>query len=79
MTLPTIQHPYYSNHQVSGHYLKGTDHDTYILINSTVIEDDDLTFDGKKLSTWYEEERRRQLWWCRWQREMKRMRASEGY
>ncbi|CAI6075913.1 unnamed protein product [Clonostachys chloroleuca] len=45
MTLPTIQHPYYSNYQVSGHYLKGTDHDTYILINSTVIEDDDLTFD----------------------------------
>jgi len=27
---------------------------------ATVIEDDDLMFGGKSLSTWYEEERRRQ-------------------
>lgn len=77
MTLPTIQHPYYfPNYQVFGHYPKGTDHYAYILINSTVIEDDDLTFDSKKLSTWYEEERRHLVSMTKGN---ERMRASEGY
>ncbi|KAI5461996.1 hypothetical protein BGZ63DRAFT_453263 [Mariannaea sp. PMI_226] len=33
--------------------------DGYTWIQSTIIEDEDLTFGGKALSTWYEEERRR--------------------
>ncbi|KAF9771636.1 hypothetical protein IL306_010724, partial [Fusarium sp. DS 682] len=32
----------------------------YIWVQPT-IEDDDIIFDGKALSTWYEEERRRQI------------------
>jgi len=33
--------------------------DSYAWVESTIIEDEDLTFGGKALSTWYEEERRR--------------------
>lgn len=31
-----------------------------IWVKPIIIEDDDLVFDGKALSTWYEKERRRQ-------------------
>ncbi|KAK4457678.1 hypothetical protein QBC42DRAFT_160622, partial [Cladorrhinum samala] len=33
--------------------------DSYPWMMATVIEDDDLMFGGKPLSTWYEEDRRR--------------------
>ncbi|KAH7129618.1 hypothetical protein B0J13DRAFT_453434 [Dactylonectria estremocensis] len=35
------------------------DLDAYTWIQPTAIEDDEVMFDGKALSTWYEEERRR--------------------
>ncbi|KAH7149070.1 hypothetical protein B0J13DRAFT_620972 [Dactylonectria estremocensis] len=35
------------------------DPNAYTWVQPTIIEDDDLTFGGKSLSTWYEEERRR--------------------
>lgn len=35
------------------------DLDAHAWVQPTVIDDDDLTFGGKSLSTWYEEERRR--------------------
>ncbi|KAH7147048.1 hypothetical protein B0J13DRAFT_419792, partial [Dactylonectria estremocensis] len=34
------------------------DLDAYTWVQSTAIEDDEVMFDGKALSTWYEEERR---------------------
>lgn len=35
------------------------DANTHAWVQPTVIEDDDLTFGGKSLSAWYEEDRRR--------------------
>ncbi|KAM5352795.1 hypothetical protein ACJ41O_005517 [Fusarium nematophilum] len=35
------------------------DPSAYTWVQPTIIEDEDLTFGGKALSTWYEEERRR--------------------
>ncbi|KAH6976569.1 hypothetical protein EDB80DRAFT_542248, partial [Ilyonectria destructans] len=32
--------------------------DAYTWVQPTAIEDDEVMFDGKALSTWYEEERR---------------------
>lgn len=42
-------------------YLQDLDHSALIWVQPIIIEDDDLIFDGKALSTWYEEERRRQI------------------
>ncbi|CAI6098994.1 unnamed protein product [Clonostachys chloroleuca] len=47
MTSPATRSPCsFPYSQVSSYWLKGIDQDTCILINSTIIEDDDLTFDG---------------------------------
>ncbi|CAI6089365.1 unnamed protein product [Clonostachys chloroleuca] len=46
MTSPATRSPCsFPYSQVSSYCLKGIDQDAYILINSTIIEDDDLTFD----------------------------------
>ncbi|EXK30532.1 hypothetical protein FOMG_13333 [Fusarium oxysporum f. sp. melonis 26406] len=41
-------------------YVQEVDPNAYIWIQPT-IEDNDLIFDGKALSTWYEEDRRRRI------------------
>ncbi|KAH7204584.1 hypothetical protein DER44DRAFT_899751 [Fusarium oxysporum] len=50
---------YVPNLQALDPTAREVDPSAYAWVQPTIIEDEDLTFGGKALSTWYEEDRRR--------------------
>ncbi|KAF5021210.1 hypothetical protein F66182_6749 [Fusarium sp. NRRL 66182] len=55
----TTYYYYLPNLQALDPAAREVDPSAYSWVQPTMIEDEDLTFGGKALSTWYEEDRRR--------------------
>jgi len=55
----TYYYYYVPNLQALDPTAREVDPSAYAWVQPTIIEDEDLTFGGKALSTWYEEDRRR--------------------